>query len=299
VDAELNTPRPSGIVCPLATPLTADETLDEAAFRKLLDLVVPDLDGALVLGSSGEFALLRDEVALQAMEVTVEAIDGRIPVYAGIGDTGTERALTRMRRAIRAGVDYVLLTTPFYYAVADEDALVQHYVTIADAAEVPVLIYNIPQNTHVHLTPALIARLAEHPNIIGMKDSWGDMIQFQKFLPLISETFSVFQGREELAASSLWLGADGVVSAMNNFVPGMFQRLRELVAAGDHEAALVQQTAITDLSAVFQHGYWISAMKTVLEIMGIGDGRVAMPLPPTTDEQRASIRRVMEDAGLA
>lgn len=299
MDAELGTSRPAGVVCPLATPLNADETLDEAAFRALVDHLVPDLDGAFVLGSSGEFALLRDDVALRAIELTVEVVDGRIPVYAGIGDTGTERALTRMRRAIRAGVDYILLTSPFYYAVADEDALERHFVTVADASDVPVLIYNIPQNTHVHLTPALIARLAEHPNIVGMKDSWGDMIQFQAFLELSGEGFSVFQGREELTLASLWLGADGVVSAMNNFVPGMFQVLKKHVAAGDHQAALAQQKAITALSSVFQQGYWLSVLKVVLEMLGYGSGRAATPLPVITDDQRAGIRRILEDAGLA
>src|SRR5690606_26084216 len=183
--------RPSGIVCPIVTPLTNDESLDVAVFRQLIDRLVPDLDGLLVLGSTGEFALLRDEVAQQAVEIGVEQVDGRIPVYAGVGDTGTVRALERTQHAAAAGVDFALLTSPYYYGIPEEEALARHFLTIADASPIPVLIYNIPQNTYVHVTPALAEGLSAHPNIVGMKDSWGDMIQFQKFLALKGDRFSV------------------------------------------------------------------------------------------------------------
>lgn len=290
--------RPAGIVCPIATPLTDDESLDVAAFRQLIDRLMPDLDGLLVLGSTGEFALLRDEVAQQAVEVAVDQVGGRIPVYAGIGDTGTSRALERMRHAASAGVDYVLLTSPYYYGVPEEEALARHFLTVADASPVPLLVYNIPQNTYVHVTPALARRLSKHQNIVGMKDSWGDMIQFQKFLALKNESFSVFQGREELAAACLWLGADGVVSAMHNFVPGMFQQLVDAVREGDRERALDLQQQITNLSAVFQQGYWISALKVLLQELGIGNGQVASPLPPCSDDQKATIRQLLITASL-
>lgn len=290
--------RPSGIVCPIATPLTYDETLDVAALRQLIDRLVPDLDGLLVLGSTGEFALLRNEVAQQAVEIAVEQVDGRIPVYAGVGDTGTARALERTQHAAAAGVDFALLTSPYYYGIQEQEVLARHFLTIADASPIPILIYNIPQNTYVHVTPALAERLSAHPNIVGMKDSWGDMIQFQKFLALKGDRFSVFQGREELAAACLWLGADGVVSAMNNFVPGMFQQLVQAVQAEDHELALDLQQRITNLSAVFQQGYWISALKALLQLMGIGNGRVASPLPLCNEEQRANIEQLLMAASL-
>ncbi|GAB4473224.1 MAG: 4-hydroxy-tetrahydrodipicolinate synthase [Anaerolineae bacterium] len=290
--------RPAGMVCPIATPLTDDEGLDVAAYRRLLDRIVPHLDGVLVLGSTGEFALLEEAVAQRAVEVTVDHVAGRVPIYVGIGDTGTRRVLSKLPFLKEVGADYALVCSHFYYAVASDQALLDHYLTVADASPVPVLIYNITQNTHVNTPPHIMARLAKHPNVVGMKDSWGDMFQFQEFLRLQSDTFSVFQGREQLAASALWLGADGVVSALLNFAPEMLRRLAEQIAAGDHGSARETQLAINQLATLFDQGFWISALKVVLHRLGYGSERVAAPLPACSAVQKHNILRILAEAGI-
>ncbi|HET6444991.1 MAG TPA: dihydrodipicolinate synthase family protein [candidate division Zixibacteria bacterium] len=294
----MNLARPSGLICPIATPLNDDETLDVQAYQQLIDRIINNVDGILVLGTTGEFALLRDEVAAHTVQVTIERANGRKPVYVGIGDTGTKRVLEKLQFINGTGADYGLVTSPYYYSVNDEDALAQHFLTVADAATVPILIYNIPQHTHVNLPPKLVGRLANHPNIVGLKDSWGDFFQFQEFLKLKKDGFSVFMGPEQLAAASLWLGADGIVSALSNFVPDLLQRLVSAVNAGDQLKARATQQAITNLASLFQYGSVSSALKVVLSELGICSDRVASPLPPCTPEQKETIRHILQKENL-
>jgi len=285
--------RPAGVVCPIITPLTADQNLDETGLRTLVDRILPDLDGLLVLGTTGEFALLPEKIALQAVHVAVEQVAGRVPVYAGIGDTGTQRVLAKLRPMSEAGTDYFLVTAPYYFNVSDAVALKRHFFAVADHAERPVLIYNMT-NTHNNLSPALMSELAGHPNIVGLKDSWGDFFQFQEFLTLRSEKFSVFMGPEQLFAASLWLGADGLVSALGNIAPFAFRLLYDQVRQGDKEGAIATQRAITRLADIFKFGTVPGAIKVLLQDWGIVTERLADPLPPCTDDQKAQIRAIVK-----
>jgi dihydrodipicolinate synthase/N-acetylneuraminate lyase len=292
------TKKPGGIICPIATPLDEQENLDVESFHKLLDLVLPDVDGIFFLGSTGEFALLRDEVADQVVTDGLDYVGGRMPVYMGISDTGTSRALARLKRAAREGIDYVVATSPYYYPISNQAALMRHFRTIADASELPLILYNIPQNTAVNLTPASLAELTHHPNIAGIKDSWGDLFQFQEFLSVREKDFVVMQGREQLTAISLWLGADGVVSALANFAPQMLQEIRSAVQHGDREAAIRLQQNVSELARVFDQTHFVSGLKAVLFEMGIGNGIPAQPIPLCTPQQVALIRQLLQNSGL-
>lgn len=287
-----------GIICPLATPLDDAEGVDVGALHRLLDRILPDLDGVFALGSSGEFALLTERVADHLVDEVVSQVGGRVPVFVGVGDTGTVRALANLKRMERAGVDYIVACSSFYYPITDQDALARHFLTIADASPLPVVLYNIPQNTASPLSPATAALLSEHPNIVGMKDSWGDMMLHQEFLSLRSSSFHVLQGREQLAAVSLWLGGDGVISALSNFAPALLQQIAAGVREGDSARAQGAQRAATTLARVFDQGYWLSALKVVLAELGTGTGRAATPLPQCTIDQRASIRRILQASNL-
>ncbi|MBF6613077.1 MAG: dihydrodipicolinate synthase family protein [Chloroflexi bacterium] len=288
-----------GIICPLATPLDDAEDLDVPALHLLLDRLLPDLDGVFALGSSGEFALLRPSTAEHLVDEVIAHVGGRVPVYVGVGDTGTARALANLKRLTRPGVDYIVACSSFYYPISDQDALAGHFLAIAEASSLPVLLYNIPQNTATPLAPATAARLAEHPNIVGMKDSWGDMMLHQEFLALLSSKFAVIQGREQLAAASLWLGGDGIISGLSNFAPELLQQIAVAVREGDRAKALEVQRAATTLAQVFDQGYWLSALKATLAELGIGNGRSAAPLPACTASQRANIRRILQVANIA
>jgi len=290
--------RPQGVIVPLATPLDDDERLDTGMFDRLIDHLLPDVDGVFVLGSSGEFALLDDATRDAVIARAVERVAGRRPVYVGVGDTGTRRAIANARRASQAGVDALVVCGPFYYPVTDQGALRAHFEAVADAADRPVLLYNIPQNTVSALTPDSVVALAAHPNIVGIKDSWGDMFLFQRFLEARSDAFSVLQGREQLAALSFWAGADGVVSALANFAPARLQALRHAVDAGDRERADVLQREVTALAEVFDQAVWLSVLKVVLAELGFGSGRAAAPLPSVSPEARHAIQTILAGSGL-
>ena len=286
--------RPGGIVCPLVTPLTPDGDLDEAVLRALIDGLVPRLDGLFVLGSSGELTWLPDDVAARVVEVAVDQVAGRVPVYAGVGDTGLERTLARADRLAIDGVDYLVVTTPFYYRVGSEPHLVDYFVTIAERVAAPVLLYNIPQNTHLPLVPDLARVLAAHPRIVGIKDSAGDWFAFEEFLTLRADDFSVIQGREQLAAISFWSGADGLISGMANFAPRLLQELAAAIAEQRPRAdALGLQAEVNDLAAVFAQGEWLAGLKYALRALGWDVGDPSRPIPSCDAPQRQVIDRIL------
>jgi dihydrodipicolinate synthase/N-acetylneuraminate lyase len=289
---------PGGIICPIASPLTDDENIDVNGLSKLIERNIPFLDGIFVLGSSGEFALLSDHAADSAVVSTLEIVDGRLPVYVGCSDAGTKRAVSKLKRAGQEGIKYVVATSSYYFMVQNQEAMYNHFFQIANESPLPVILYNIPQNTGINLTPDTIGRLSEHPNIIGLKDSTGDMFQFQEFLALKSDKFIVMQGREQLAAASLWLGADGIVSALPNIAPHLFRYLTDAVAAQDREKSLDIQQTISDLAQIFDQGYWVSGLKAALFELGIGNGSPAMPIPRCRPEEFQKIRSLLTSHGL-
>jgi dihydrodipicolinate synthase/N-acetylneuraminate lyase len=290
----VSAPRPGGIVCPLVTPLTADGRLDEAVLRALIDALLPTLDGLFVLGSSGELALLPDDVALRVARVAVEQTGGRIPVYVGIGDTGLTRTLARADRLADVGADYLVVAAPFYYPVASEASVVEYFEEVAARASAPVVLYNIPQNTHLSLAPSTVRSLAGHPNIVGIKDSAGDWIAFDNFLALRADDFSVMQGREHLAAISLWSGADGVISAMANFAPRLLQALAASVRdERPRTETLALQATVGRLAAVFDQGDWLSGLKATLHALGWNVGEPGPPIAPYDAAQRLVVEGIV------
>ena len=292
--------RPAGIVCPLVTPLTSDGRLDEAVLRDLIDALVPDLDGLFVLGSSGELTWLPDDIALRVARVAVEEVAGRIPVYVGVGDTGLTRTLARADRLAEVGADYLVVASPFYYHVASEARLVDAFVTVAERAAAPIVLYNIPQNTHCPLTPSAVRTLAGHPGIVGIKDSAGDWTTFESFLALRSDAFSVLQGRERLAAISLWSGADGVISAMGNFAPRLLGALAASIRSDrPRRETLALQATIGELAAVFDQGDWLAGLKTTLQATGWNVGEPSLPIEPYDRAQRLVVEAIVSSPGIA
>lgn len=290
----VSAPRPGGIVCPLVTPLTGDGRLDESVLRALIDSLVPTLDGLFVLGSSGELTWLPDDVATCVARVAVDQVAGRIPVYVGTGDTGQARTLARAERLADVGADYLVVAAPFYYSVSAEASIIEYFEAVAEKAAAPVILYNIPQNTHVTLSPSLVRRLAAHPNIVGIKDSAGDWISFDAFLALRADDFSVMQGREHLAAISLWSGADGVISAMANFAPRLLQELAAAIREERPRAEILAfQATIGELASVFDQGDWLAGLKVTLQALGWDVGDPSSPIGRYDAAQRLVVEGIV------
>lgn len=280
--------------------MTADGGLDEGTLRALIDALVPALDGLFVLGSSGELTWLTDEMAARVARVAVDQTAGRIPVYVGAGDTGLTRTLARAERFADVGADYLVVTAPFYYSVSSVASVIGYFETLAERTAAPVILYNIPQNTHLVLAPSTVRVLAGHPNIVGIKDSAGDWNAFESFLTMRSDRFSVMQGRERLAAISLWSGADGLISAIANFAPRLLQAL---VGSIRDEASRVEtlalQATIDALAEVFEQGEWLAGLKGTLQATGWAVGDPSPPIPPYDAAQRRVIEGIVSRPEIA
>jgi dihydrodipicolinate synthase/N-acetylneuraminate lyase len=286
------------IVCPLPTPLRDGEELDVRGLRRLVERLVPDVDAFFLLGSSGENATLRDRVRLGLVEEATAAIAGRKPVWVGIGEAGTERAIDSARRVAPFGPDALVACGPYYFGAATQADLLAHHRRIADAVTAPVFLYDIPQLTGLALEPATVAALAEHPNVIGIKDSSGDFIRFQASLAAAGPGFLAYVGREDLLAAALWLGGTGVVSALAAVGPHLLRALISAALAGDRDEASRLQAEVSRAARVFFVAHPVASLKMALAAQGLIDPLTAGPMSGYDRRSRARVRALLEESGL-
>ena len=280
-----------GIWAPLVTPFTADEAVDlEAlAFNVQLYGQTP-LTGYVALGTTGEFVHLSDEERGQVIETVVRAAraDDR-PVIAGVGGHATRVAVEQARRAAEAGAVALLVWPPFYYkAKIDRDALIDYFTAVADGSPVPVILYHIPQNTGVNLSPAVVGELAGHPNIVGIKDSTGQPAQTIAFLREAGPGFRVMVGSTTALLAGLAAGAAGGILATANIAPYECCEVYDHARAGrwaDAAEAYRRVAAVDEVVARMGLG----ALKAVLEMLGYRGG---YPRRPLTRPEEAELDRL-------
>ena len=280
-----------GIWAPLVTPFTADEAVDlEAlAFNVQLYGQTP-LTGYVALGTTGEFVHLSDEERGQVIETVVRTAraDDR-PVIAGVGGHATRVAVEQARRAAEAGAVALLVWPPFYYkAKIDRDALIDYFTAVADGSPVPVILYHIPQNTGVNLSPAVVAELAGHPNIVGIKDSTGQPAQTIAFLREAGPGFRVMVGSTTALLAGLAAGAAGGILATANIAPYECCEVYDHARAGrwaDAAEAYRRVAAVDEVVARMGLG----ALKAVLEMLGYRGG---YPRRPLTRPEEAELDRL-------
>jgi 4-hydroxy-tetrahydrodipicolinate synthase len=269
-----------GLIVPMVTPFTPDgEDLDKTALRKLVSFLADSgVDGVISSGTTGEFPLLREEERRLAVETVVEAAAGRIAVVAQTGMATTAATIAMTRFARQAGADAALVVSPYYYRVSDT-ALIEHYRRVADAAEdMPVFLYNIPGNTGNNLSPAVVAQLARHcPNIAGIKDSSGDLIQLAEYIAGAERRFYTLEGNDRLILAALANGADGSASGNAGVVPEPFVELFRAFRAGDLPGALRAQQRATEVARILGDGD-LGLFKGVLKRRGIDVGPMRRPL---------------------
>lgn len=302
--ADENTPprhttrRLEGVVCPIITPLDDCECVDHGSLQNLLKRVTPDVDGIMALGSTGELALLDPAVADDVVNTVADSLPDGPTLIVGVGDTGTTKALRNLRR-LPSRTDYAAVCSPYYYPVDDADAVARHYLRIAEVAPVPILLYNIPQNTHLALPLDVVEELAQHENIYGIKDSSGDILYFRELLKLRGPSFSVLQGADEhLASVCLQMGADGYVAGIENVIPGTVRSLHRAITAGDQELAGQLQARIDQAVDLTRDGFWLAGLKAAISMIDGGTGRPAEPIPAATEAQRSTIVGALAKLGV-
>ncbi len=292
--------QPCGIIPAMATPLNAEGELNEGALRQLTrHLIQGGVHGLFATGSQGEFWALTPEEKQRVWEIVLEEVDGRVPVYAGTGAVTTREVMELNRRAEAAGVDAVSIITPFFVKPTEAE-LEAHYRAIAKATSLPVLLYNNPARTGgVNLSAGLVARLAEVEDIVGIKDSSGDLALTTEYIRLTPDGFVVLSGRDTLIFAGLVHGTKGAIAATANVVPALVVEIYEAFQAGELERARRAQERLAPLRVAFGLGSFPVVVKEALELIGIPAGPCRGPVGPLSPEKRAELRQVLLGMGLS
>ena len=291
---------PSGVFAPVATTFGADGELDLDAYQSNMErYAASPLDGVVIMGSNGEFALLDEAEKLRLIAAGVEAVGGRRVVMAGTGSESTRGTIALTERAARLGIDYALIVTPHYYSPRyDRSAYLAHYRAVADASPVPVVVYVMAAYTGVDLAPALVAELSAHPNIVAVKDSGGNAPKVAEMIASAAPEFGVLAGSASFLYPALCLGATGGILALANVAPGACKEIERCFKAGDHDAARALQLRVLGPNAAITSRFGIAGLKVALEAVGLAGGPVRAPLAPLAAEESDEVRRILHEAAL-
>jgi len=292
--------RPGGVNPALVTPFAKDQSVDEAAFRSLIRHVIDDVDGLVPCGTTGEFNYLTPEENKRLVEIAVEEAQGK-PVIAGAGAPGTRQAIDLALGAEEAGADACLVVTPYFFHPSDK-GLYQHYYEIARALpEMPIILYNIPQVVDAYLPRRVVEDLADIPNIVGLKDSSGNLTYTMEILEYAGDRINILIGHDEVVLNGLAGGAAGVILASAQVYPEVWQAVLRAVQSGDLETARALQRQVQKLSRIFcRYGGGVP-VKQALKMMGVDAGRPRSPLKGVggalLHEDRAEIQLELEKLG--
>ncbi len=285
-----------GIIGPVVTTfdaVTEDVVIDRftANIRAHLEA---GLDGILVAGSTGEAALLEESERRLLLEAARDAIPEDRTLLAGIGGESTRVTIRRAEDARTAGADAVLVVSPHYYTSSmTPAALRDHFTRVADASPLPVLLYNIPKYAHFALTPELVAELAGHENIAGMKDSAGDLAMLGRYVTSQSPTFTVLTGNGPTFAEALALGVKGGILGVALFAPLLAREVHDCAARGDRRGAQAAQDRMTAAARIIVGELGVPGVKAALDAIGLHGGAVRSPLAGLDDSGRARVAELL------
>ncbi len=289
-----------GVFPAMATPLTPEEKIDKAGLKSLVRYLIDGgIHGIVALGSTGEFPAMSESMRQDVLETALEEVNGQVPVLIGCGEPGTQRTVDQVKIASATKADALLVAVPFYFNM-DQTAVIRHYQTVAEAATLPVVMYNFPQMTKTTFTADTVAQLAKHPNIIGIKDSSGDFFGMQRFIDVTSgEDFAVMSGNPALGLSGYELGAKGGIYAGCSLFPKQCADVYNAFIRGDQSAAVELQKKASLIPMMGSFGPNAAVVKFGLNKLGICGPTVAAPfcLPPGQDDKiLAWMKRIGIDA---
>jgi 4-hydroxy-tetrahydrodipicolinate synthase len=291
---------PRGIIPAMVTPIDDTGRINESALRKLTNhLIDGGSHGLFPVGSQGEFFALTFEQKKEVIRITVDETRGRVPVYAGTGAVTTREAIETTKMARDLGVSAVSVLTP-YFVTPNQKELIEHYVTIAKAVpDLPILLYSNPDRTQVPFPVATVLELAAVDNIVGIKDSSGDMSLTGEYIRLTrGMNFHVLAGRDTLIYATLCYGGKGSICATANVDPRVPVEIYEAFIVGDHKRALDAQFRLAPLRIAFGLGTFPAVIKEALNMIGIEAGPAIRPVGPLTPENREKLRKVLADMGM-
>jgi len=283
----------------IVTPFREDGAIDEAALRNLVEWQIASGISLLVAcGTTGETPTLDEQEWLRVIEIVVEAAAGRVPVLAGCTHNSTREAVEKVKRACGVRGLSALLSANPYYNKPTQEGQFQHFRAIADASSLPVVLYNIPGRSAVNLEPATVARLAEIDNIVGVKESSGNLQQITEIITSVPADFKVMAGDDNLALAILGVGGAGLVSVASNIIPAEMSAMVNAALAGDWDKAREMNRKYYRLMLA---NFWEPSpipVKYLLARMGRIEESYRLPMTPATDETRQRLDRVAAGLGL-
>ena len=286
-----------GMATAIVTPMTRDG-IDYDALGRFIEFQIENgINAIVVMGTTGENATIEYTDQKEIIRYTVQKVAKRVPVIAGTVTNNTEHVLHNTRNACAVGADAVLVVTP-YYNKATQNGLYQHFVAVADASTVPVILYNVPGRTGCNLLPKTVARLADHPNIVAIKEATGNMAQMVEIMHLCGDKIDVYSGEDALTVPMMAMGAAGTISVLSNVAPKQAVAMTDACRAGSYKTAAKMQADLLPLiNALFSEVNPIPA-KAGVSAMGFGEENLRLPLTPMEDATRAVLYAEMRKLGI-
>ncbi len=287
----------TGVATAIVTPLTKDG-IDYEQFARLIEWQIAEgVDAIVVVGTTGEGSTLDDCEHREAIRFCVEQVHGRVPVIAGTGSNDVAYAIELTQYACQVGADAMLLVTP-YYNKATQNGLIATFTAIADASDKPCILYNVPSRTGCNLLPATVARLADHPNIVGIKEASGNISQIAELAALVGDKIDIYSGNDDQIVPMLSLGAKGVISVLSNIMPRATHDMCQAFFDGNvKEACKMQLDLLPLVSALFCEVNPIP-VKAAVHAMGFCENYLRLPLTPMEPAHEANLLSLMKEKSL-
>ncbi len=286
----------NGIIPPLPTSFHANEELYPGKIRENIEsLLKHDLAGILVLGSNGELVMLNEGEKVVVYAAAREAIPHDRLMIAGCGGQSTRETIRLAGYAAKSGADAVLVLNPFYYkGLMHPEALIRHYHEVAEASDIPVIIYNMPSNTGIDMDAGTILRIAEHPNVVGLKDSGGDIAKMAEVVSRARPGFQVLAGSAGFLLPALEAGAVGGILALANVFPQACLDILDCFSRGDMEEARKLQDSIIELNRTVTRQWGIPALKAAMDRVGLYGGPARKPIMPLETSQKKELMKLLK-----
>ena len=287
-----------GSIVAIVTPMLKDGGVDWKGLEKLVEWHIEQGTNSIVaVGTTGEASTLSMEEHTQVIKEIIRVANKRIPIIAGTGANSTREAIELTKAAKDLGADAALLVTP-YYNKPTQEGLYQHYKAIAEAVELPLILYNVPGRTGVDLSNDTAVRLAEIPNIVGIKDATGDVPRGKALIEALNGKMAVYSGDDETAWELMLLGADGNISVTANIAPKAMSEVCAVAIAKDEQQAKTLNNKIANLHNILFCESNPIPVKWALHEMGLIDTGIRLPLTPLAEQYREPLRNALKDAGI-
>jgi 4-hydroxy-2-oxoglutarate aldolase len=285
-----------GVIPPIATPFIEQEIAFDKLKENIRKLLQTELAGILVLGSNGEAVMLNEKEKFHVVEAAREIVPSNKIILVGAGNESTKETISFINNIAAMNVEYALVITPsFYKSSMTQEVFYKFYFEIAEHSKAKILMYNVPANTALNISSETVAKLSEHPNIIGMKDSSGNMQQFAEIISSTPKDFSFFIGNAPTFFTALSLGACGGILAVANVIPNECARIQKLFVEGKLEEARELQLKIIPLAKAVTTKYGVAGLKFAMDCAGYFGGELRSPLLPLKENEKEEVKKMVKE----